>query len=323
MNQSFAYKLLVTGCLFITIITCVASCSDKSQNNFRIGSNLWPGYEPLYLARHNGYYDRQIRLVEYPSATEVLRAFRNGSLEAACLTLDEALLLRQANIAISIVLVTDISEGGDVIIARKGITSIDQLEDKVIAVETGALGAYVITRALEKHNMSLDQVKIRHLSAGKHQRVFDDTSIDAVVTFEPARTHLIASGGTEIFSSRDLPGEIVDIMVVDNDAIEKYEDQIRASIQGWFRALDDLRNDPNKSAQFISRRTKLTPRQVLDSYRGMKLPTAAENIELLGGPEPGLAENIRRMKKVMENQQLIRAGISTDNLLSDEFIPEE
>lgn len=56
----------------------------------RIGTLVWPGYEPLYLARERGYLDpKSVRLVEYPSNSEVTRAFRNRAIEAAALTFDE------------------------------------------------------------------------------------------------------------------------------------------------------------------------------------------------------------------------------------------
>lgn len=320
MNKARAYTAFIRHVLLIVSCTWIVSCSDTPEQPLRIGTNLWPGYEPLYLARHKGYLDEHIRLVEYPSATEVLRAFRNHSLEAACLTLDEALLLRQYDMPISIILVTDISHGGDAIIARSGIENVQQLAGKTVAVETGALGAYLITRALELNDMSLKQVEIRHMSVDNHKSAFDNGNIDAVVTFDPVRTQLLASGANEIFNSRDIPGEIVDVMVVSSTAVKQHEEQITRVIQGWFRALNDLRDHANESAQFISQRQKISAEQVLKSYQAMKLPSPEENMELLGGPSPQLQDNIRRMSHVMKRQQLLEPDILIGELLTDRFI---
>jgi len=74
----------------------LAGCGVEPAPPLRIGTNVWPGYEPLYLARELGYLDpRSVHLVEYPSASEVIRAFRNHAIEAAALTFDEVLLLTQ------------------------------------------------------------------------------------------------------------------------------------------------------------------------------------------------------------------------------------
>ncbi len=74
----------------------LAGCGVEPAPPLRIGTNVWSGYEPLYLARELGYLDpRSVHLVEYPSASEVIRAFRNQAIEAAALTFDEVLLLTQ------------------------------------------------------------------------------------------------------------------------------------------------------------------------------------------------------------------------------------
>jgi NitT/TauT family transport system substrate-binding protein len=308
------YLVIIIGCLGIN------ACSESSHQAFRIGTSLWPGYEPLFLARHNNYLDDDTRLVEYPNATQVLRAFRNRSLEAACLTLDEVLLLRQSKLPVTIILVTDISAGADAIIARPGIDSMRALNGRTIGVESSALGAYVISRALQKHNMTLDQVKIEHINLDQHQYAFDNPQIDAVVTYEPVRTQLLAMGGREIFSSKDLPGEIVDVMVINNKYLDSHRQQISRLVQGWFRALEDLQNNPRQSAQFISGRQKISADQVLASYQLMELPSLAENRKLLGGQDPELMHNIKRLKSVMVNQQLLQGNVSVSGLLTDEFL---
>jgi NitT/TauT family transport system substrate-binding protein len=43
----------------------------------RIDTNVWPGYEPIYLAREQGEYsDNEVRLVELPNAGTVIQAYR-------------------------------------------------------------------------------------------------------------------------------------------------------------------------------------------------------------------------------------------------------
>jgi NitT/TauT family transport system substrate-binding protein len=59
-------------------------CSEPPEEKLRIGSVVWPGYEPLYLARDLGNFDEtNIRLVELSSAAQVVRAYRNGVIEVA------------------------------------------------------------------------------------------------------------------------------------------------------------------------------------------------------------------------------------------------
>ena len=73
--------IIISVSLFSAILLNIG-CHKEPTALVRIGTNVWPGYEPLYLARELGYYkDLNVRLVEYPSASEVIRAFKNKNLE--------------------------------------------------------------------------------------------------------------------------------------------------------------------------------------------------------------------------------------------------
>lgn len=127
------------------------SCAKQPLPVLRIGTVVWPGYECLYLARDLGYYkDTSIRLVDHSATSEMARAFRNGELEAATLTIPEAFSLKTAE-PIQAVLVTDISNGGDVIVAKPEIKNLKALKGRRVGMEASSvLGAYMLTRALEQ-----------------------------------------------------------------------------------------------------------------------------------------------------------------------------
>jgi len=69
-----------------------------------------------------------------------LNAYRNGIIDAAALTMDEVFTLQSEGLAPKIVLVLDISKGGDAILGRPGITTFKQLQGRRVGVENTALG---------------------------------------------------------------------------------------------------------------------------------------------------------------------------------------
>ncbi|MFN7136324.1 MAG: ABC transporter substrate-binding protein, partial [Thermomonas sp.] len=84
------------------------ACSSTYQKPLTIGTNVWTGNEPLYLARSLGYYDeRRLRLVELSSSAQSMDALRAGRLDAASLTLDEALTLAAEGVPLRVVWVLD------------------------------------------------------------------------------------------------------------------------------------------------------------------------------------------------------------------------
>ncbi|MFN5564811.1 MAG: nitrate ABC transporter, partial [Pseudanabaena sp.] len=63
-------KYAMLSLLTVPIAIALTNCTPETNIPLRIGSNLWTGYETLYLARDLGYYnDKPIRLVDYPSGT--------------------------------------------------------------------------------------------------------------------------------------------------------------------------------------------------------------------------------------------------------------
>ena len=81
------------------------------------------GYEPLVLAQETGTLPPAMRVVELASNTETKRAFRNGLIELAALTLDEALRLADEGEALHIVAVLSDSAGADAVLARADVAA--------------------------------------------------------------------------------------------------------------------------------------------------------------------------------------------------------
>ncbi|MCP2730782.1 ABC transporter substrate-binding protein [Limnofasciculus baicalensis] len=308
---------IIAGILAIALV----SCPSQTPRQLRIGSNLWPGYETLYLSRHLGYYDgKLIRLVDYPSGTEEVRAFRNGEIEGAGLSIDQALVLAATQENIRIIAIMDISHGGDVILGKPEFSSIKDLKGKQVGVEATALGGFFIARALEKNGMSPQDIQIVSLELTEHERAYKEGKVDAVVTFGHPRVKLLEAGAKLLFDSSQIPGEIVDTLVIRTDTIANSPDIVQALVNGRFRALAYLEKNPQDAANRIAPRTKVTPEQILNAFKGLRQPNLQENQHLLDQSDPSLINGMRRLMKVMIENKLLPKAINPSTILDDRFI---
>ena len=170
----------------VLLVFALAGC-DKPAPPLRVGANRWLGYEPLFLARDRGYYGGQpVQLLSFLSTTEVIRAYRNGALDVAAVTADEALLLAETLPDQRILLVCDFSLGADVILAKPQFPSLPDLKGRRIGVETTALGAYMLARALARAGMTAHDVTVVPMPLDEHEAAFRQDLVDAVVTHEYA-----------------------------------------------------------------------------------------------------------------------------------------
>ena len=295
---------------------CTA-CTDNGETQpLRLGTNIWPGYEPLYLARELGYLDhKKIRLVEYTSASKVLSAYRNGLLDAAALTLDEVLILLDAGEDPQIILVTDISNGGDALLGQSHIQSLEQLTGKKIGVEHNALGAYFINRVIVVNDIDENSFTIVPLKQDEQERAFIEKRIDATFTFEPVKSRLINKGANVLFDSSQIPGEIIDVIVVNKNTLSRYEKHIAHLKIAWFKALETMQTHPDASAKILGRRLKMSNADVLKSYSGIKLPTMQQNQKMLEAePIPDLYPVAQDMSNNMFEMNLIKSKLETHTI---------
>lgn len=307
---------------FILMLLLMACSGPDANQPLKIGTNVWPGYEPLYLARELGYFDaNKVQLVEFTSASQVIRAFQNNLVDAAALTLDEVIGLLAAGEEISIILVTDVSDGGDALIGRSQFKTIDQLKSARIGVEHTALGAFFISRLVELTSLDKNEITIVPLEINLHERAFEEKTVDAVVTFDPVRSRLLASGGNVLFDSSRIPGEIVDVMVVKKDKVKSYSKHIDQLLNGWFRALDAMNNNPESSYEILGRRMKLNSDEVEKVYQLLKLPNLQQNNKMLyGEPVADLYPVAEKLSEIMYENSLIQKKIDTKVLFERSLV---
>ena len=297
------------------------SCTQRNTSLLRIGVNLWPGYETLYLAKELGYYnDAPIYLVDYPSGTEEVRAYRNNEIEGAALSIDQAIALASTQNNIKIITIMDISHGGDAILGKPNIQKMEDLKGKKVGVESTALGAFFLARALEQSNLSIQDIEIVSLETTEHEMAYEKNEVDAIVTFGKPLMKIKNQGASVLFDSSQIPGEIVDTIVINEEQITKQNQTIQSLIDGRFKALSYLEENPAKAVELMAKRTGVTPQQMLDSLDGLIQPSLIENQNLLDSTDSTLIRGIETLSMIMLEKNLIAKSINAKDILEDQFV---
>lgn len=309
--KRFLYKLVL-----VLIPLFISGCFENPEQPLRLGINVWPGYQPLYLAQSRGdLKEEHVQLIEFASTSQVIQAYRNNLIDAAGTTLDEALLLIDSGEDLKIVLVMDISDGGDAIIGQKGIDDISKIVGKKVGVENNALGAYVMSRALEINNIDQEKITIISLDFNEQEQAFINKSVDAVVTFDPVRNNLLKKGGNKLFDSKEIPGEIVDVLIVRDQYLNNHLTQIKSLHKSWFKVLEFINAEPKAAAQKMGLRMHLNDKDALAAFDGLKFPSEQENYILVEQkPIPKLLISARKMSELMFKKKLLKNKVNPDVL---------
>ncbi len=301
----------------VALVLLTLGCVREPETALRIGTNVWIGSEPLYLARELGRLDpATVQLVEYPSASEVLRAFRNQAIDGMVISMDELFGLAADGLQPRIILVVDVSHGADVVVGRRGMKTMRDLKGRSVAVESSALGAFVLSRALALNNMQASDVNVVHLESNEQPSAFEKGQVDAAVTFDPYRAQFLKAGAKTLFDSTQIPGEIVDLLAVRASVIDRKPKAVHALLQGWFAAIDYLNVQPADAARRMGIRQQTSGEQFLEALRGLHIPSREENLKMLGGTAPELSVAGHRLMALMVDAKLLHKELDIEGLLA-------
>lgn len=314
MNLRTFLSLTLLGSLTLS------GCKPPPET-LRVGINVWPGYEPFCLAKELGYYKSlPIEIVTLPTTAETIRAYRNGVIDCVALTLDESFYAGEEKTGQRIILVCDYSAGADKVMARPEFKSMADLRGHRIGVEHNALGAFVLSRALDLAKMTVKDVTLVTVPLDEHDAAYLSNRVDAIVTFEPHCTHLKAMGAVSVFDSSQIPGEITDVLITNSEAVSRKKQAIRLLVDGWFRALDYQGEHPGEAAKLVCGHEGQTPDEYLQALQGMNLPTRKRNVVLLGSTPENLQPAQMRMQSVMLEHGLLTKSNKVRIDLDDEFV---
>jgi NitT/TauT family transport system substrate-binding protein len=301
--------------IMLVVLFNLNGCTAQPTPPLTIGTCIRIGCEPFYMARELGYFkDDPIRIVEYKSATEVQRAFRNGAINSAVLSIDEVLQLSQYVPNVHVVLVLNYSNGADVILGQKYINSLDDLRGKRVGVENTALGAYVLARALALSGLKRSDIVLVPLPVDQHERAFLNGSVDAIVTFEPIHSRLEEMGAHHLFDSREIPKEMANVLAVRANYLNEQPDVIQALLRGWFLALDQLNSKPKISMKLMANSRHMSQEHYTDSLKGYHFLSLEENLRLFSGTPSLFLKRLQTLSGFMRDNGLLDLSVKLTDI---------
>ena len=205
-------------------------------------------------------------------------------------------------------------------LARPPIDGLAGLAGRRVAVESGAVGAYMLARCLETAGLAADDVTPVALVNNDHLAAYQAGEVDAVVTYEPMRSMLLSAGAVPVFSSREMPGEIVDVLAIPTDRLGTHGAELTHLCDAWFQTLDRLREHPTETAALVGERTKQPAAEVLASFELVNIPDRAGNLRLLGGDPPALRATGERLQRVLAERGLLERSASLEGLFDARFV---
>ena len=237
----------------------MSGCSLLAQR-LVVPVSQWPGYELFPLAqasnldRHEGL---KLQLPVFANPQDIVHAYLRGDVQIAQLTTVEAVDLckRVPHRCPVVVLVLDESRGGDQVLVHRSLASIAELRGKPVAITPSTLGPFVLSRALARHGLGLGDVELRPMPLETMPQALARGEVVAAALFPPfSKAAQRLAPVRPLFTSREIPGEIFDVLVVDPGVLSRQRPALVRLLRTWQAAQKQLSRDPQASIAVMARR---------------------------------------------------------------------
>lgn len=264
--------------------------SGPNEEPFKISINSWVGWAPLYVAKDRGLFgDLDVQLIRVEDTGVRKTTMISGEVDAYASSVDNFALDSSQGVPGKIVLCFDESYGGDGIIVKNDIVTIEDLRGKRIGYQVGLPSHFLLLTILKQVGMTQDDVVHIDMDADKAGAAFVAGNLDAAVTWEPWISNAASLPGTRVLvTTKDLPGLIVDTLVVRSDVLADRSDAVQSVVDGWFAALTLIENEPDASIAIMADAYGLEVGELTEILTGVQFYDLDRNRSYFG--EDGTAE---------------------------------
>jgi NitT/TauT family transport system substrate-binding protein len=259
----------------------------------KVAYSDWPGWTAFAIAGEKGWFkeagvDVELLWFEYGPSME---AFAAAQVDAVMVTNGDALVTGAGGAKNIMILVTDYSNGNDMVVARPGIASLRDLKGKKIAVEVGFVDHLLLLNGLKKAGMAESDVELVPTPTNQAPQVLASGQVDAVAAWQPNSGAALAAvpGSNPVYTSADEPGLIYDMVVVTPQSLAQRRADWVKFVKVWDRIVAYLA-DPATHAdgvRIMAARAGVEVKDYAAFITGTKLLTVVAGAEVMASKADG------------------------------------
>ena len=246
----------------VAVLTAASAQAQAAKTTFSVCWSIYVGWMPWGYMADTGIikkwadkYGITINVTQINDYVESINQYTAGQFDGCTMTNMDALTIPAAGgVDSTALIVGDFSNGNDGIVL-KGATTLAAIKGRSVNLVELSVSHYLLARALNSVGLSERDIKVVNTSDADIVAAFKGASVNAVVTWNPllseVRTQPAAS---QVFDSSKIPGEIIDLMVVNSATLAANPKLGQALTGAWYEMMT-LMQGPGAPA--VAARTKM------------------------------------------------------------------
>lgn len=243
--RGFVAALMVAAVL-------VTSTAHAAKKDFKIAWSIYVGWMPWAYAAEAGIVKKwadkcgiTIEVTQINDYIESINQFTAGKFDGCVMTnMDGLSIPAGGGVDSTALIVGDFSNGNDGVV-MKGASGIKDLSGQSVNLVELSVSHYLLARALDSVGMSEKDLTVVNTSDADIVAAFKTEDVKAVVTWNPLLSEVAAEPKAKVlYTSADIPGEIIDMMVVNTETLAQNPDFGKALVGAWYETMSIMmKND--------------------------------------------------------------------------------
>jgi NitT/TauT family transport system substrate-binding protein len=311
---------LLSLCALVATVPLIATqtAEGAQKKNFKVAWSIYVGWMPWDYANQSGIlrkwadkYGITIELTQINDYIESINQYTAGSFDACVMTNMDALTVPAAGgVDSTALIVGDFSNGNDGIVLKGKGKKLADIKGQAVNLVQLSVSHYLLARALESVSLRERDIKVVNTSDADIVGAFASAGSTSVVTWKPQLAAVAAMPNTtEVFDSSRIPGEILDLMVVNSATLKSNPKLGRALVGAWYETMTVMAAGDAKAAAALAVMAKASGTD-LAGYRSQLATT-----KLFATPAE--AQSFTVNPSLVKSMDLVRTFSFTHGLLGD------
>jgi len=248
-------KLIKIFVLLVLPFSLLIAQPAVAKDKFRVAWSIYVGWMPWDYGNNAGIvkkwadkYGIEIEVVQINDYVESINQYTAGAFDGCVMTNMDGLTIPAASgVDSTALIVGDFSNGNDAVIL-KGKKSLKDIKGQNVNLVELSVSHYLLARALESVGLSEKDVKVVNTSDADMVAVFSTRQVTAVTTWNPLVSEIMnMPGSNKVFDSSQIPGEIIDLMVVNTKTLKKNPKLGKALTGAWYEIMATMSGSDKKA----------------------------------------------------------------------------
>ena len=248
--------------LAVLLLFCATSAQAAPKKNFKVCWSIYVGWMPWGHLQSSGImkkwadkYGLTIEIVQINDYVESINQYTAGGYDGCSMTnMDAVSIPAGGGVDTTALIIGDYSNGNDGIVLKDKANLADIKGQNVNLVEL-SVSHYLLARALESVELAEKDITVVNTSDADIVGAYATSDVTAVVTWNPLLSEIKAMPkSTAVFDSASIPGEIIDIMMVNTETLKDNPDFGKALVGAWYELMGIMSGDDEAA---IAARTEM------------------------------------------------------------------